>query len=114
MTKITIANEGEEFLVYFPEWTDIYQQMKARYQTLIPEIEANWERTKNISVQKDFALAIKDLPYQSILFALRSGKVKSVRASLQDEPVHKIIERILIQDSSIQAQIKAILDQENK
>jgi hypothetical protein len=109
LTKIIIANEGEEFLVYFPEWTDLYRQMKERYRVLIPEIEANWERYKDISVQKDFALAIKDLPYPSILFALRSGKVKSVRESLNDEPVHKIIEKILVTDSSIKAQIKAIL-----
>lgn len=110
LTKILIANEGEEFLVYFPEWTDLYRQMKERYQALIPEIEVNWERYKDIPVQKDFALAIKDLPYPSILFALRGGKVKSVRESLNDEPVHKIIEKILVSDRSIKSQIKAILD----
>jgi hypothetical protein len=46
LTKITIANEGEEFLVYFPEWTDIYQQMKAR------SIDYSWVLLGTIIIEK--------------------------------------------------------------
>jgi RNA ligase len=105
LLRIIIANEGEEFLVYFPEWTDIYQQLKTGYRSLIVEIESNWHKYKDIPVQKDFALTIKDLPYQSILFALRGGKIKAVKDCLGDEPVHKTIDKILTADKLIQSQI---------
>jgi hypothetical protein len=109
LVKIIVANEGEEFLVYFPEWTVLYRQMKQRYQAMLLEIEANWQQYKDIPIQKDFALAVQDLPYKSILFALRQGKIQSIQESLQDEPVHKIIEQFLTQDASIKSQIKALL-----
>jgi RNA ligase len=108
LVKIIIANEGEEFLVYFPELTDLYRSMKEAYRSLIIEIECNWERYQAISIQKDFALAIKDLPYQSILFALRGGKIQSVQQCLGDDPVHKTIDRILTADRSIQSQIEQL------
>jgi hypothetical protein len=63
---------------------------------------------RDISIQKDFALAIKELPYQSILFALRGGKIQSVKESLLDEPVHKTIDRILTANKSIQSQIERL------
>jgi flavoprotein len=44
LVKIIIANEGEEFLVYFPELTDLYREMKEAYRSLITEMESNWER----------------------------------------------------------------------
>jgi hypothetical protein len=113
VVRILVANEGEEFLVYFPEWSDLYRQMKQQYQLLLDEIEANWQQHKAISVQKDFALAIKNLPYQGILFALRSGKIKTIKESLQDDPVHKMIESILTKDPAIKTQIKAILDRDS-
>jgi hypothetical protein len=69
------------------------------------EIESNWHKYREIAVQKEFALTIKDLPYQSILFALRSGKIQAVKDCLGDEPVHKTIDRILTADKSIQSQI---------
>ncbi len=108
LVKIIIANEGEEFLVYFPELTDLYREMKEAYRSLTIEIEYNWERYKDISIQKDFALAIKELPYQSILFALRGGKIQSVKESLLDDPVHKTIDRILNTNKSIQSQINKL------
>ena len=98
LVKIIIANEGEEFLVYFPEWTELYQKLKKRYQILIPEIESNWVKYQNIPIQKDFALAIKNLPYQSILFALRCGRRQSVQECLQDEGTHKMLDKILTSD----------------
>jgi hypothetical protein len=108
LVKIIIANEGDEFLVYFPELTDLYRSMKEAYRSLMIEIDCNWERYKEISIQKDFALAIKDLPYQSILFALRGGKIQSVKESLLDDPVHKTIDRILTANKSIQSQIEKL------
>jgi RNA ligase len=90
MLEIIMANEGEEFLAYFPEWTDIYQKIKQRYHELIQEITAAYQQHQNIEVQKDFAAAIKHLPYAGVLFSLRSGKVKSVKECLQATTIYKM------------------------
>jgi RNA ligase len=90
MLEIIMANEGEEFLAYFPEWTDIYQKIKQRYHELIQEITVAYQQYQEIEVQKDFAAAIKHLPYTGVLFSLRSGKVKSVKECLQATTIYKM------------------------
>jgi RNA ligase len=92
MLQILTANEGEEFLTYFPEWTELYQTMKVRYLELVAEIEAAVDKYSSIEVQKDFALAIKDLHYSGMLFSLRRGKAKTVRECLQNTTVQKLEE----------------------
>jgi RNA ligase len=92
MLQILTANEGEEFLTYFPEWTELYQTMKVRYLELVAEIEAAVDKYSSIEVQKDFALAIKNLPYSGMLFSLRRGKAKTVRECLQNTTVQKLEE----------------------
>lgn len=92
MLEIVVTNEGEEFLSYFPEWTDLYNKIKTRYQLFITEVEETYHQYQQIEVQKDFALAIKHLPYSGILFSLRSGKINSVREALRHANVQKIEE----------------------
>lgn len=92
MIEIILANEGEEFLSYFPEWTEIYQQIKERYQALISEIEEVYQQHQSIETQKDFALAIKHLPYSGVLFSLRAGRVASIPESLRQMTLLKIEE----------------------
>jgi len=92
MLEIVVTNEGEEFLSYFPEWTDLYNKIKIRYQSFITEVEETYHQYQHIEVQKDFALAIKHLPYSGILFSLRSGKINSVREALRHATVQKLEE----------------------
>jgi len=90
MLEIVATNEGEEFLNYYPEWTKIYQQIKAKYNNLIAEIEAQYQQYQSIAIQKDFAIAIKHLTYSGILFSLRSGKSSSVKESLAETSIQKL------------------------
>jgi hypothetical protein len=89
MIEIILTNEGEEFLAYFPEWTELYQKIKDRYHSLIQEVEEVYRQYQHIETQKDFALAIKHLPYSGILFSLRSGKIASVKESLRSATIQK-------------------------
>jgi hypothetical protein len=77
MLDIIRINEGSEFLVYFPEWTELYTDIKLKLDKLIALAEDVYEARKIHTNQKDFALTVKDLPYSGALFAVRSGKVKS-------------------------------------
>ena len=85
-----MTNEGEEFLNYYPEWQDLHEQIKIKYETLVQEIENIYLQYQNIESQKDFALTIKHLPYAGTLFALRSGKVTSVKESLKNTSSAKL------------------------
>ncbi|MBR8829005.1 MAG: T4 RnlA family RNA ligase [Gomphosphaeria aponina SAG 52.96 = DSM 107014] len=90
MLEIILNNEGDEFLSYFPEWTEFYEKIIAQYNKAVQEIEAVYQQYKDIPVQKDFALAIKHLPYAGILFALRAGKSSSVKESLRQTSIPKV------------------------
>jgi RNA ligase len=96
MLEIVVTNEGEEFLSYFPEWTDLYNQIKARYQALITEIEETYQQYEHIELQKDFALAIKHLPYSGILFSLRGKKINHVKEGLKNTTTQKLEELLNI------------------
>lgn len=88
--EIVITNEGEEFLTYFPEYVKLHQQITERYEKLVADIETTYQEHQNLPEQKDFALAIKHLPYAGTLFALRAGKVSSVKESLKNTSIPKL------------------------
>ena len=90
MLEIVATNEGEEFLNYYPEWRELYRQIESKYDALVEEIEQSYQKYKDIPIQKDFALAVKDLNCSRILFALRSGKSNSVRESLAKTSIPKL------------------------
>lgn len=98
MLEIIATNEGEEFFNYYPEWTNLYQQIRVKYDALIQDIETQYSQYKNIAQQKDFAMAIKHLPYAGILFNLRKGKINSIRQSLAQTSIQKLENLLQISD----------------
>lgn len=88
--EIVINNEGEEFLTYFSEYQELHQQLTEKYEILVTEITTTYQEYRHIVEQKDFALAIKHLSYSGTLFALRSGKVNSVKESLKNTSIAKL------------------------
>lgn len=92
MLEIVRLNEGEEFLSYFPEWTELYYKIKENYLQLVAHIEETYRQYQDIETQKDFAFAIKNLPYSGVLFSLRAGKVSSVKEALRNVTINKIEE----------------------
>jgi len=88
--EIVVTNEGEEFLNYYPEWQELYSQIEAKYNELVISIEAEYRQHQDIIEQKDFAIAVKYLPYSGILFNLRKGKTQSVKESLAQTSIHKL------------------------
>ena len=88
--EVIINNEGSEFLTYFPEYLLLYQELQARYDALVVEIVETYQQYKQLATQKEFALAVKHLPYSGTLFAIRGGKAVSVRESLQNTSLPKI------------------------
>ncbi|MEA5472239.1 RNA ligase [Spirulina sp. 06S082] len=98
MLEIILKHEGDEFLSYYPEWTEMYHNIQQKYDDFANKIEAEYNRYKDIPSQKDFALSIKHLPYSGILFALRSGKSASIRESLQKTSLPKVEQLLEIEN----------------
>lgn len=90
MLAIVATNEGSEFLSYYPEWQALYQQIETKYNDLAEKIATEYQHYQQIPIQKDFALAVKHLPYSGILFALRAGKSHSVKEHLKKTSVQKL------------------------
>ena len=88
--EIVATNEGEEFLNYYPQWQEPYDRVKTKYKDLVKAIEAEYQQHQEIVEQKDFAMAVKHLPYSGILFNLRNGKTQTVKESLAQTSIQKL------------------------
>jgi tRNA splicing ligase len=74
LVEIVQSNDGSEFLRYFPEYHDEFWDIKDKFRLLCEEAEAEYAKYKDIETQKDFAIAVKDLPYAAAMFTTRAGK----------------------------------------
>ena len=63
--------EETEYLAYFPEDIAIVQPYVEARDKLIAEIDSVYAGVKDIADQKEYALAVKDKPYSSVLFTMR-------------------------------------------
>jgi T4 RnlA family RNA ligase len=71
ISQLVLTGEAEEYLTYFPEDRNIIQPyMDARMALSVAMFEA-YRGTFFIATQKDFALAVKDLPFSGVLFKAR-------------------------------------------
>lgn len=75
IATVVVENEQDEVLTYFPEYTDMFVPYIEKFGVLMESIRNVWETNKNIETQRDFALAIKDYDFSSLLFNMRkTGK----------------------------------------
>ena len=70
LIELLRTNETEEFLTYFPEYREIIESYKNKIENIINELDKNIRELYGIrfETQKDFALAVKDLPFASYYF----------------------------------------------
>lgn len=81
---LDVVRKGEtsELLTHFPEWQSDFDRVSKAFGKLVTDLETAYAAHNDIPLQKDFALAVKGSPCSGALFALRAGKVKSVREFL--------------------------------
>lgn len=82
IVEVVLLGEIEEVIICLPEFAEPLNEANARLNSLIDELETEYNTNKHIEVQKDFAIAVKGSRCSSALFALRAGKVKSIREHL--------------------------------
>ena len=104
--------ESPEILTYFPTWAAEFEAMKAKLDFLVGVYENAYEglisykdqpmALKDIPVQKDFALAIKDIGLPTgPFFAVRSGKSKSFRDYFSTLRLEALADMIGIKDADV-------------
>lgn len=85
MVNVVRNGESAEYLASFPDLVARMDQIKIRYLELVTHLQECYIQHMQIIVQKDFALAITKhgiCRHTGALFALRSGKVRSIREYL--------------------------------
>jgi hypothetical protein len=99
LVQLVLKNEGSEFLTYFPEFKEQYDRISAAIDSLKGRILDVWNKTKDIEVQKDFALAVvaSGVPFTGVLFNLRKGTIHTINDGLsKTEPKH-IVEALKLE-----------------
>ncbi|MEM6597823.1 MAG: T4 RnlA family RNA ligase [Cyanobacteria bacterium P01_C01_bin.69] len=90
LLSVVVNNESAEFLAYFQELQSLFDEITEQYAELVSFVEQEYDKYKDIETQKDFAMSVKDFPYSGALFALRAGKVSSVRDYMAGIAVTKV------------------------
>lgn len=113
--EIIRTGESPELLVHFPEWTDIFNQVRGKYDELVNHLETSYaeaiEKT-NAAVppgvlvsaswlQKEFASHAVKTRNSSTLFQLRKGQVKSVQQSLAEMNIRSLMDILKIKDIEV-------------
>jgi hypothetical protein len=99
MVRLVLANEGPEFLAYFPEYQEQHDLIFSAVESVREKLEKVWEEAKGIEGQKEFALALaaSKAPFTYILFALRKGSVNSIGEGMQKLDPGKLAETLRLE-----------------
>lgn len=71
IAALVLENDHEEYLSYFPEDAKFFEPFAQTLFGLRVQIGVTYALVKDIELQKDFALAIKDCKFSGILFTAR-------------------------------------------
>lgn len=93
---VEIVRTGEvwEMIAHFPEYEETLNEVNKRFSNLIKSLEDAYAQISHIEDRKEFALAaqnLKNCKVTGVLFALRSGKVASVRKYLCKMHIDKVM-----------------------
>lgn len=94
-------NEHKEFLNYYPEYNDIFDEVENGYNNLVSKLNDDrirleeWMKENPESSRKDQALFIKEFSIlPGSLFSFLDGKIKNMIDYIKDMPSDKVINYI--------------------
>lgn len=101
MLEIVRDGESTEFLAYFQEYQALHDKVLEAYNSFIANIESTYDLYKHIENQKEFALSVKDLPYNGFYFGLRQNR--SVKQQMASMPVKNLQVTLKLKDVNLLA-----------
>lgn len=72
LLAIVVKGEVSEVITYFPEYEKDFSELQNKLDNFKTELQSCFDKYKQISSQKDFALAIKDHKLRSAMFLMRN------------------------------------------
>jgi T4 RnlA family RNA ligase len=103
LLQIVRTNESSELLTHFPEWKPLYDDVKARFDSLLSELEADYTRITAETAggtQKEFAMRATKTKCSGAMFNVRSGKSKSIKAYLNEMDIKHLLELLKLKDDN--------------
>ena len=94
--ELVRMGEQSEILTYFPEWTESFRAIESKYNTLVVDLLADYERIKDLPDQKSFALEAVKTRCSGALFACRRGT--PIRQFLADIQIKNVLEMLKVAD----------------
>lgn len=91
LVDLVRMNKAETMIKELPEYQEIYDDVMARWNTLLDQIEAVYSANKEIVSQKEFAFAVTYYRFSSALFAFRAKKVTSFQHHLQRISINSLM-----------------------
>lgn len=104
LVEVVRSGESSEFLAYFPEWKEDYQEVVDKYEALVLHLEEAWHKLKDVEVQKDFALEAVKTRHSGALFALRAKKTPSIRQYLREVSITNLVKVLDVTGHTLPAQ----------
>lgn len=74
LLNLLFTGELDEFIAYFPEWTEKSEDVRTEVLLVQQNLAGAWSKYHQIEDQKEFALSIKNVKHNSILFQAKKSK----------------------------------------
>lgn len=104
LVELVRSGESSEFLTYFPEWIEDFNEVTTKYVTLLQHLETAWEELKDIETQKEFALQAVKTRYSGALFAMRAQKTPSIKQYLREVSLNNLVKVLDVKGHSLPIQ----------
>jgi T4 RnlA family RNA ligase len=105
LVRILMANEGSEFLTYFPEFREQYEEIKAKFDSWIDGLDEVYDilydaanGNKGKVNRKEFALQATKTRLPSYFFTRLDGKVANVRDHVRTLPVDNVMKALKLKE----------------
>lgn len=82
--------EGDEFLIYFPEYKEVFTNLKDKYNILVTLIQKSYDEIPKDLIQKEYASYATKYAWSSLLFMYRAGKIKNLKQGLLEMDIEKL------------------------
>lgn len=90
LLRLLFTGELGEFCAYFPEWEEKALNIQREVDNAYRELAITWDKYKHLESQKEFAMSIKDVSYNALLFRARKMN-KTVNETWNEWPLEKKI-----------------------
>ena len=101
--ELVRTNEYAEYLSIFPEDSDQIKPYIDAEKLMRVIVSDTFEANKDISCQKEFALAVKDFPFAGLLFSMRKGATLNDTIDNMTMPAYiRLIESFLLKQYKLE------------